>query len=364
MKKRLRNITQADFDRYMGFAARHPNITSRDHVLQKLTIFNFVTPFLARYRPQHILEIGCGLGFHAALLTTYGKVWATELEVPGSFVTMDGDVGKDRDIVLAELARNKVEFRANDGRKFPFPDESFDAIFHNSVIEHVPDATVFNRETARMLKPSGVAICITGTPALCRFRFLRNHVLRLPLILAAALVKEVGLTSRQTISAKIKALLPQGARRPAYVPGISGWNARLAHYANSPLYNELVLDELAREAGLERDAALGAAYEHLRASFFNRLRFYLTPQTHGQHYRDFRHEMLEYKLERWHAVFASAGFDVVEIVPYRFHHLLEPSFSGKFNSALYHWAAPLIERFQRAIPLSLCSEFILVARKR
>ncbi len=364
MKKRLSNITAADFDRFLDFASRHPDIISRDHVLQKLTIFNFVAPFLERYRPQQILEIGCGLGFHAALLANYGAVSATELEAPGSFVTMDGDVGKDRDIVLGELATNKVEFRANDGRTFPFADQSFDTIFHNSVIEHVPDAAVFNRETARMLRPNGIAICITGTPTLCWFRFLRNHVLRLPLILAAALIKEAGLTSRRKVSDKIKALLPQGAPKPTHVPGISRWNARLTHYANSPAYNALVLDELAKEARLDRDAVLGAAYQHFRGSFFNRLRYYLTPQTHGQHYRDFRHEMLEYNINCWREAFTSAGFDVVEIVPYRFHHFLEPSFSGSFNAALYHWAAPLIERFHRAIPLSLCSEFILVARKR
>jgi SAM-dependent methyltransferase len=364
MKNWLRNISDADFGRFLGFADRHLGIVKRDHVLQKLTIFNFVAPIIERYKPQTILEIGCGLGFHAALLTRYGQVSATELQVPGSFVTMDKDVASNRATVFGELADGPVQFQVNDGRIFPFADNSFDLIFHNSVIEHVPDATAFNRETRRLLKPGGIVVCITGTPALCRFRFLRDYILRLPFTIAASVIKEAGVTSRSKVSDKIKALLPKNAPKPARLPSVAGWNARLTHYVNSPVYNHLVLEELAKDAGIDTGTAVVAAHEHFRGSILHRFAYYLTPQTHGQHYRDFRHEMSEWKLDRWRGTFTSAGFEVVDLVPYRFHHILEPTWSGRINSALYLRAAPLIERFCRSIPPGFSSEFILVARMK
>jgi SAM-dependent methyltransferase len=363
MRKRLDNISQADFDCFLEFARRHPSIVTRDHMLQKLTIFNFVAPLVARCKPQDLLEIGCGLGFHSALLTRFGRVSATELEVPGSFVAISSEIARDRAVVLRELAAGEVDFRVNDGRSLPFSDASFDLLFHNSVIEHVPDVVAFNRETARLLRPGGVVICITGTPALCRFRFIRNYLLRLPLIIAAALVRESGLTSRRSVTERMQALLPSGVPGVAEVQGIASWYARLAHYLASPAYNSLVLDGLASEAGLSREATLATAHRQLRDSLVNRLRFYLTPQTHGQHYRDYRQEMDEWRLDRWRSAFTRAGLQVLELIPYRFHHLLEATWSPRLNAALYHLAAPLIERYQRTIPPRFASEFVLLARR-
>jgi hypothetical protein len=182
--------------------------------------------------------------------------------------------------------------------------------------------------------------------------------------MAAALVRESGVTRRRSIADQIKALIPEDATIALQAPPVTGWNARLFHYVYSPLYNAMVLDELAASAGLSRNDALVAAYRHFRNSALNRFRYYLTPKTHGQHYRDFRHEMSEWRLERWRETFTLAGFEVVELIPYRFHHLLETTWSGAINSALYHRAAPLIERYAPSIPPGFASEFILVARKK
>ncbi|MEY4964919.1 MAG: hypothetical protein RL274_502 [Pseudomonadota bacterium] len=364
MKKRLSHISDADFSRFLHFAAMRPDLVTHDHLLQKLTIFNFVAPIVERYAPKTILEIGCGLGFHSALLTNYGHVTATELQVPGSFVARDADVANARTIVFEKLAKREVPFLVNDGQKLPFADQSFDLIFHNSVIEHVPDAVDFNRETARILKPNGIVICITGTPALCRFRLVRDYVLKLPLILATSIVREAVTGSRRRVSDRLRALVPQGAQGPLHAPAVPGWYARLKHYVYSPAYNFLVLDELAKSAGIGKDAALVAAYEHFRGSVWNRLRYYFTPQTHGQHYRDVWHEMAEWKLDRWRTSFTSADFDVLEIIPFRFHQILEATWSDKINAALYHLAAPLIERLQFRVPPRFASEFILTARKK
>lgn len=363
MKRRLGHIPEPVFHRFMRFAADHPEIARPEHVLQKLTIFNFAAPLIERYAPESMLEIGCGLGFHSALLSNHGRVSATELQVPGSFVADDDAVSEHRATVFQELAQSEVDFRFNDGRTLPFADASFDLIFHNSVIEHVPDAVAFNRETNRTLKPGGVVMCITGTPALCQFRWLRDHLLALPKTLAAALIKEAGVTGHRNIADRLAALIPDGASPASDAPAVKDWYARLAHYVHSPAYNVLVLEELAQSAGIDAGAALLAAQEHFAASALNRLRFYLTPRTHGQHYRDVRHEMSEWQLDRWRSTFSAAGFDVLDVIPYRFHHLLEATWSNKLNAAMYHRAAPLIERLQNVIPPGLASEFILVARQ-
>lgn len=45
--------------------------------------------------------------------------------------------------------------------RFPFRDESFDIVFHKSVIEHLPSADNIMRETYRVLRPSGRVIIMT-----------------------------------------------------------------------------------------------------------------------------------------------------------------------------------------------------------
>lgn len=363
MKNRLRHISDGDFDRFMRFAADHPEIAGRAQMLQKLTIFNFVAPLIDRYRPERILEIGSGLGFHAVLLTNHGRVTATELQVPGSFVVGEAGVEEARSVVFQTLAKQAVHFEFNDGQHLPFPDQSFDMIFHNSVIEHVPDPVAFNRETARLLKPGGIVVCITGTPALSRFRLVRDYFLKLPVTMAASLVKELGILNRTNIAARLGSLVSGDAQIPSPAPDIAGWYARLKHYVYSPGYNALVLDEIAKEAKMDKAAVLAAAHAHFRGSLINRLRYYFTPQTHGQHYRDAWHEMAEWKLDRWRTSFTSADLDVLEIVPFRFHHILEATWSDRINAALYHLAAGPIEFLQSRVPPRFASEFILIARK-
>jgi SAM-dependent methyltransferase len=389
---RFRYIPDVVTNKYRGLAATHPSMLPLHVLLQKLVIFDFVAPVVAQHPHETLLEIGAGLGIHSALLSRFGAVSATELAVPGSFVGADGDVAGIRDTVIREFSEHPVSFANNDGKRLPYGDDSFDIVFHNSVIEHVPDIAAFNREVRRVLRPGGICICITGTPALCRFRLVKDWFLKLPLLAAIALVREMPLLreltlgllrvigasdgSRQKIRERLQRVddrLRAVSGRASSLPGqadgclgnsMSAFHARLYHYLYFPDYNRILGEELAREAGLSLDALFVCLEQHF-GSLLNRLRFAFTPRTHGQHYRNVRQEIREWHIERWQRQFVETGFRVEDIQGYRYHYLLELTPFSAWNAALYARAARFIHfAMERQMFDPACaSEIIIIAQK-
>jgi len=100
--------------------------------------------YLEAYLEKRTLVVGCGRG----------------IEVLGL-----GAVGVDVDLaalrVAAELRRSvdgsAGAFAAADGAYLPFRDGSFDTVFSDNVVEHLPGATLPGhfREVARVLRPGG-----------------------------------------------------------------------------------------------------------------------------------------------------------------------------------------------------------------
>ena len=203
-KNRFANIPDTIFNKFFLFSKNNPNIVSLRQLLLKMMIMDFVIPILKKsFKGGQILEIGCGSGIHSALLSNFGKVSATDLKK--TTVALGESVDKDREKIFDTLANDDIDFCYNDGASIPFENESFDMVFHNSVIEHVPNVNIFNHEVHRVLKPQGICICITGTPVLCRYRFIRNYLFRLPLILTHGLLKASfkTLLSRLTLMKKL-----------------------------------------------------------------------------------------------------------------------------------------------------------------
>ena len=96
-----------------------------------------------------VLEIGTGSGVIAATLKQHvggdGEVWAV-------------------DVVDQRLDRDAVHFRPVTGTTLPFPDESFDLVISNHVIEHVGTPAEQDdhiREIARVLRPAGALYLAT-----------------------------------------------------------------------------------------------------------------------------------------------------------------------------------------------------------
>ena len=53
---------------------------------------------------------------------------------------------------------DRLEFRLADAKGLDFPDDSFDTVFSNTILHHIPDPLPFLSEARRVLKPGGVLL--------------------------------------------------------------------------------------------------------------------------------------------------------------------------------------------------------------
>jgi ubiquinone/menaquinone biosynthesis C-methylase UbiE len=115
-----------------------------------------------------VLDLACGSGLHAL-------AWAER----GAKVT-----GIDFDQALLEASRTRLATRApqaptpdwlsGDATGMPFRSGSFDVVFCNSLLEHVPAWEKVVSESARVLKPGGLYIVYTTNRA-CPLQAEVNH---------------------------------------------------------------------------------------------------------------------------------------------------------------------------------------------
>ncbi len=54
--------------------------------------------------------------------------------------------------------RSRVEFRTADAKGLDFPNDSFDTVFSNTILHHIPDPRTLLAEAARVLRPGGVLL--------------------------------------------------------------------------------------------------------------------------------------------------------------------------------------------------------------
>lgn len=108
--------------------------------------------FLPYLRPgMRLLDCGCGVGSIS--------VGLAEAVAPGEAVGMDIDerqLAAARTLAEQHGAQN-LSFVQGSSYALPFPDASFDAVFANTVLEHLHDPLAALREMRRVLRPGGVA---------------------------------------------------------------------------------------------------------------------------------------------------------------------------------------------------------------
>lgn len=123
----------------------------RHHFLKRK---NYVTGILDGYKARkgivpRLLDMGCGDGAHMVYLKDYAR------EVYGS----DYNIIRLLRAEKKGIARQVVLADATD---YAAQDNSFDIIFFNHVLEHIPEDEKALSEIRRILKPGG--ICVLGVP--------------------------------------------------------------------------------------------------------------------------------------------------------------------------------------------------------
>jgi len=96
-----------------------------------------------RYAPlegARILDVGCGLGLYVRAFAAYSD------DVHGV------DVDSER---VAQASATLANIREASAEALPYPDDYFDLVFSNEVLEHLDDDRAAVREAWRVLKPGG-----------------------------------------------------------------------------------------------------------------------------------------------------------------------------------------------------------------
>jgi ubiquinone/menaquinone biosynthesis C-methylase UbiE len=106
-------------------------------------LFDVLLKYLKPEREEAILDLGCSRGFYVRAMESYCA----------------GVVGVDiSEASLKEAVSPRVRY--GDITNLEFDDASFDKTYSLHTVEHMPDLKQFFAETARVLKPGGVAIVV------------------------------------------------------------------------------------------------------------------------------------------------------------------------------------------------------------
>lgn len=104
-------------------------------------------------RGSEVLDVGCGNGFIAHHLSAMLGTSVTGIDV-------------------ADSTEAPIDYRRYDGRGFPAPDSSFDAVVLAYVLHHAQDLQAMLEEMKRVLRPGGVAIIYEDIPETLWDRFI------------------------------------------------------------------------------------------------------------------------------------------------------------------------------------------------
>lgn len=104
-------------------------------------------------KEARILDLGCGIGLSLHILAqVFPNITGCDIDEKALLAC---------DKILKEVGVNGINLKKYDGRKLPFPNNTFDAVLSIEVIEHVKNANLMLKEIQRVLKKDGVLIVTT-----------------------------------------------------------------------------------------------------------------------------------------------------------------------------------------------------------
>ncbi|MCU0519045.1 MAG: methyltransferase domain-containing protein [Oscillatoria sp. Prado101] len=106
-------------------------------------------------RPQHLLDVGCGIGGSTLYLADKFNASATGITL--SPAQAQRATQRAREAGLSQQA----QFQVADALNMPFADNSFDLVWSLESGEHMPNKQKFLQECRRVLKPGGTFIMAT-----------------------------------------------------------------------------------------------------------------------------------------------------------------------------------------------------------
>ncbi|OWY66782.1 SAM-dependent methyltransferase [cyanobacterium TDX16] len=106
-------------------------------------------------QPQHILDVGCGIGGSSLYLAQKYNAQATGITL--SPFQANRATQRSQAMGLSQ----KTEFLVADAQNMPFADNSFDFVWVLESGEHMPDKVKFMQECYRVLQPGGKLIMVT-----------------------------------------------------------------------------------------------------------------------------------------------------------------------------------------------------------
>ena len=121
---------------------------------------------LGRMCRARVLDLGCGFGWHALLMSLIG---GNEVVANDVRPLMTRAIEKRLDAVEAEFgARPNVQTLCGDFMLVDIPDNAFDAIFSNQTIEHVHNLDACFQKAHSILRPGGRLVVVNDNNCLVR----------------------------------------------------------------------------------------------------------------------------------------------------------------------------------------------------
>jgi 2-polyprenyl-3-methyl-5-hydroxy-6-metoxy-1,4-benzoquinol methylase len=148
-----------------GLAGERDDLLSRGKFLPR---FEHISRYSGTARKAHgtVLDIGCGTGYGAAILSTKASVVALDIS-PAA-------------LRFARKSYSGPEFVMATAISIPLADESVDMVTAFEIIEHLVEPDKFLTECHRTLKKGGVLVLSSPNPAHL-INWLKNKLLGIPI---------------------------------------------------------------------------------------------------------------------------------------------------------------------------------------